>query len=535
MGYSREIPGLSSPDVAPVRLSIPEYETSWKPYGWEILHGSTRETYREDEWGVWEAIRDIVQNALDETEGYAYSRDADGFLITDRGGGVAVRDFLYGEAKDKKKPEWARGRFGEGMKLACLVMLRKGYPVRIRTVNREIWPVLYPTKVGPKEYEDTLQFLWRQYSYRGGTEFKIFGYTGPAYEKLFAVNLPKSDVLAQVPSPVTRPKQRYNTLLRTTEPPPSPLTSGWAPQEGGVIYCRDIYLRSIKSPFSYNLWGFPLAPDRHGPMDEDDLKVDMGRLWCGVASEALIKMFLPLVKRIRNTNTVESSIKMIASRMGKNPVTGENYFHLVERNSTSWQRAWKAVFGPHTVLKTGYGRYDNWVTHLNYESIELEYDVTDVLSEVIKTDAKLVAESQDRLRDTDVLGDNKLPANVLAHLKIARKIASGFGVMQVNAAIIPPASDNARTAGIYNSELQSIKIHLNQLESLINTLDTIIHEVAHHTAFKSTFDFAHPQGDITLAEDLTSLHADQMTRVAAVVIKATSEGAYDTELKAANL
>ncbi|GAI82864.1 unnamed protein product, partial [marine sediment metagenome] len=98
-----------------------DYRENWQPQGWRLIIIGPTSTWRQ-EWGEWEAIRDIVQNALDEAEAYRWGYDDQGFWISDRGKGVAIADFLLGPPK--LKPDYARGKFGEGMKIATLALVR---------------------------------------------------------------------------------------------------------------------------------------------------------------------------------------------------------------------------------------------------------------------------------------------------------------------------------------------------------------------------------------------------------------------------
>ena len=61
-----------------------EYERDWKPQGWQLIIIGPTSTWRQD-WGEWEAIRDIVQNALDECEHYTWGYDSEGLYIRDAG------------------------------------------------------------------------------------------------------------------------------------------------------------------------------------------------------------------------------------------------------------------------------------------------------------------------------------------------------------------------------------------------------------------------------------------------------------------
>ena len=175
-----------------------------------------------------------MQKALDEAEAYRWGRDDEGLWIMDRGKGVTVADFLLGPPK--LKPPHARGKFGEGMKIASLALLRKGYSVEVNTVGRELWMVFLKQKVDGAA--DTLAALWKPKGMMQGTEFHIIGYFGSAFEDRFAVNIPKYHMLHEGPSHLYESIRRFNQLIAS---PP------------GRIYARDIYLKDIDSPWSYNL------------------------------------------------------------------------------------------------------------------------------------------------------------------------------------------------------------------------------------------------------------------------------------------
>ena len=500
--------------AAPPRvLTMEEYEGLWKPQGWQLIIIGPTSTWRQD-WGEWEAIRDIVQNALDEAESYRWGYDDEGLWIADTGRGVSVADFLLGPPKIK--PDYARGKFGEGMKIAALALVRKGYSIHVETVGRELWIIFLEQRVNGKA--ETLAALWRSNGNIRGTKFHIIGYSGPAFERYFAVNLPRSLILAEVPSPLAEPIRRYNQLISAANMASSPT--------GGVIYARDIYMRETKSPFSYNLWGFDMAPDRHGPKNEADMWVDMGRLWCGVSNMFLMEQFLEMVldpPRVMSDET--RMISMDIYSMGSEPATDKRYIDLVQESAPAWQKAWRKVAGGNAVIRTT-DRWDGMVKHLGYTPVSLQWGVRDALSTVITSDGALIQESQERLRETKALPDDTLTARARTHLELARAIATWFGLHKVYASIIPPASDRVRTAGLYDHALEEIILHLETLESGKRTVDAVIHELGHHRAYKRT-------GDIKLAEDLQPAHSEAMTDVAARVVEYAAAGRFDDALKEA--
>jgi hypothetical protein len=499
----------------PIVLTPDEYEKNWKPLGWQLIIIGPTSTWRQD-WGEWEAIRDIVQNALDECERYTWGYDSEGLYIRDAGKGIAVADFLLGPPK--LKPDHARGKYGEGMKIAALALLRKGFSVRVETADRELWIIfLQQTTNG---HVETLASLWKPYSRRSGTVFHFIGYNGTAFEDRFAVNLPRSVIVAEGPSPVTQPVRRFNQLIRydfqVTE------ASGWYEEGAGRsrIFARDIYMRDIKSPFSYNLWGFDMAPDRHGPKDEQSMWTDMGRLWSCVTKVELLQEFLQMVRMPPLVETDEShSINMGSWDMGREPVTGKDYADFIRENVSVWKEAWRRVCGENAVIRTD-DRWDGTVKHLGYTAVNIQWHVRDTLARAIMTDKDLVKASQERLREAEIIPDDGLSRKQRTNLKLARAITEDIcrirRVSAVHAAIIPPASDRVRTAGMYSRTTEEIYIASDQLESARSTIDTVIHEIAHHTSG---------------AEDLEQAHADAMTNVASRVVKETAAGKFDEILK----
>jgi len=490
----------------PKALGMEEYRSRWQPEGWELITIGPTSTWRQD-WGEWEAIRDIVQNALDEAEAYRWGYDEKGLWIADRGKGVAVADFLLGPPK--LKPDWARGRFGEGMKIAALALVRMGYAVRVETVGREIWVVFLEQKVNGTA--ETLAALWRPNGVRVGTRFHIIGYSGPAFEDRFAVNLPRAAVLAEGPSPLAEPVRRFNHLL-------SP-----AYTVNPRIYARDIYMRDIKSLYSYDLWGFEMAPDRHAAKNEPDMWADMGRLWCCVTRVDLIRDFLRMVHFPPVVETDEThNINMDKWSMGREPKTGKTYAEFVKENAPVWKEAWKIEFGEDAVIRTN-ERWDNMVKHLGYTPHSVAWMVRDTLSEAITTDKDIIEASAERLREAEVVPENRLSPRQLTHLRLARAIVkevtpqiTGREVRAVHAAIIPPASDRVRTAGLYSRTTEEIYIDLSQLERGSPTVDTVVHELAHHTSG---------------AEDLEERHSAHMTLIAGHVVQLTHLGKFDDLMK----
>lgn len=92
------------------------------------------------EWGTSEGIREIIQNAKDaDTEGYPMiiSASKNSLRIENQGTTLSHECLLFGHTTKVDKSNQI-GKFGEGLKLGTLALVRAGKKIVIRTGN-EIW------------------------------------------------------------------------------------------------------------------------------------------------------------------------------------------------------------------------------------------------------------------------------------------------------------------------------------------------------------------------------------------------------------
>lgn len=89
-------------------------------------------------WGVWEAVRELLQNAID-TKDYQINADRDNFKlsIVSKGGLLEKSTLLLGNSS-KRNDNSTIGTYGEGFKLALLVLLREGKKVHLKN-GSDIW------------------------------------------------------------------------------------------------------------------------------------------------------------------------------------------------------------------------------------------------------------------------------------------------------------------------------------------------------------------------------------------------------------
>lgn len=184
------------------------------------------------------------------------------------------------------------------------------------------------------------------------------------------------------------------------------------------------------------------------------------------------------------------------------------------------------VVARNAVIRTN-EKFDSAVEHLGYEPVSLSQEELETLEKSIPTDVELINDSQKRLRETEVIPDEKLSPRQKAHLELARVIAKDTNIVakpaQVYAAIIPPASDRARTGGMYGTSSQAVYVNIEQLYRARDTIDILVHELGHHVQWLRT----------GTAEDLVESHAEAMTLIASLIVERIAEGAYQEWLKLA--
>jgi len=87
-------------------------------------------------WGVWEALRELIQNALD-TKKYKITYTENEITIKTFAGALDRRNLLLG-ISSKRGDESTIGTYGEGFKLAMLVLLREGKSISVKN-GKDLW------------------------------------------------------------------------------------------------------------------------------------------------------------------------------------------------------------------------------------------------------------------------------------------------------------------------------------------------------------------------------------------------------------
>jgi hypothetical protein len=87
------------------------------------------------DWTVEDAIRELLQNALDSSNEFSFTQGVYSLSISNKDSQLFPRDLLLG-VTGKADEEGSVGGYGEGFKVALLILLREGIEVSI--FNREL-------------------------------------------------------------------------------------------------------------------------------------------------------------------------------------------------------------------------------------------------------------------------------------------------------------------------------------------------------------------------------------------------------------
>jgi len=196
-------------------------------------------------WGIWQGIREVVQNGIDGERQYGYKMSVEhmqnGTLVIRNEGGRIPREALLIGFSSKRGNHDLSGQFGEGLKLGTLALVRAGYEVVIRNRNETWRPVIEASDDFDAE---VLKFKIRKIKKdNGGLQVEIKGVSNEDWGMI-----------------------RKNFLF--LEPPENVVETSRGtifldPERVGCIYVRGIFIdRDPKFKYGYDLKEADLDRDR---------------------------------------------------------------------------------------------------------------------------------------------------------------------------------------------------------------------------------------------------------------------------------
>lgn len=246
------------------------------PVGEQVQVPTPISTDYRSQWGVWEAIREIVQNSLDETETMPkLTRTTDGnILIRDDGEGCELPNMII-LGKSEKHGTFKRGQYGEGVKIASVILLKRGCRVVARSRD---WIIEF--KLGKLLSENILEYNIT----KTDGQYKGFSMviTGLDYDEVYELITTK---FVDPTSPdVLHTNSTYGRLLTG--------------KYKGNMYKRNIFVAKChkEAGFGYDLFNVDTGTDRNF-MNTWDAANNMGNLLSTVKDKSIIKTVIELQQK----------------------------------------------------------------------------------------------------------------------------------------------------------------------------------------------------------------------------------------------
>lgn len=146
-------------------------------------------------WGMAQAVRELIQNALDSDSPFVYSFEEDdgdfSFWLNSEFSELTPKSLLLG-ATSKAGAEDAIGSFGEGYKIALLVLTRLGYPIEIFNGDLRWTPRFRMSRTFSEEVL-VIDETWLGDRSHKGLTFKVSGLSADDVESIKASCLRMQD------------------------------------------------------------------------------------------------------------------------------------------------------------------------------------------------------------------------------------------------------------------------------------------------------------------------------------------------------
>jgi len=392
----------------------------------ELLYPITMEYMDHVDDQAWFIVRELVTNALDEDPNFTINLSGDVLTIRSLGEGLAIRHLLLGVSEKKEN---AVGQFGEGLKLALLMLTRMGLRAEIRSGTRILW-----NEPATLEGEDVFKIVWengKEETFE--TVLTIKGWEHPTYGDRF---IRPGD-----------PRILYTDVYGRSV----------LEQDDPDIFVKSVWVQKAKGygnpyHFGYNLIDAEMNRDR-GVVSGWNVNWEAGKIWASVTDVDLLERFFI---------AVDDGCAENGAQVGSHKVT----------NRASFELAFKRVHGKWAVVETDKSAAD-MAEHIGAKPVRIGHALEAAVIEAVGTDGQYIQEMQGNKKV--FIPDKKLDTSHKRTLNMLRRLANraGFGG-KVDAYVL---EDN-----ILGQERKgNVRISFTQLreDNRAKAVAILLHEMAH--------------------------------------------------------
>lgn len=372
-------------------------------------------------WSSWEAIRELVANAQDASpEKWTMTREGNTLVIRDEGAGLRLDHLLLGVSE--KANDSAIGQFGEGMKLALMVLTRLNHEVVVYSNDL----ILTPSR-GEKFGHEVLVISYETTeSPITGTCIVIDNFKED-YSDRFIFDSDDDRIIFE---------NQNGSVLN---------------QNG--LYVKGVYINALDGwRFGYNLPNLVLERDR-SIASESDVKCAVGSLWSQVNTASAWKTFFRACQRRAYEYDVQLG-------------------YLEDDVREAIRQGFLAVFGPKAALETD---EESKREALHRGAFIVDEDTFGfwlyrTMRNIVRTD-KVFIEESGGIKPKIVPQSHLTPEQktILAALrKISKKVGCDYSVVYAEL----PSNGECD----HNNRQIRINVHL---DNMLSAKTTHIHELAH--------------------------------------------------------
>lgn len=399
-------------------------------------------------WGVIEALREVLQNWYDVQSEFGCGGSqawTDGkATLVDFGPGLEPRHLALGISE---KGAGSIGQFGEGLKLAMLVLVREGREVTVLSNGRKIRPVLY----------DSLNY-----------ETEIL-----AFEVSRALPRKGTVILVECEEDELRQGNEFFEAYLERQPDFEWLEEGKISLyqgHGGLIFVNGSVI-CYRENAHYNYHIRTTSPDL---VNRDRSAVDVSKIRLAVGS------LFDTLEKIEVISKILKAVTDLASFE-----TNVTSYPVHDRYGT-WKVAWLKTFGKLARVATG-TKYDNLAGYYGYKVVDLGYYWNSFAERQLGVDNIEVA-LQKAFQEKQVVPLNELTAVEGRNLNIAVDlVGAAFDIVYEDEQIqvaekLFTKDSKAEADGCYEPKTRKIWLVREVLSDLYEAVRTLAHETAHITS-----------------------------------------------------
>jgi hypothetical protein len=421
------------------------------------------------DWGVWEGVREAVQNALDARDKghpmHIRYNDTDGMLTIANFGVELERSVWLMGVTSKADDANARGHFGEGLKLGALALVRARRKLQIINHNENWDCTLAESKAFPGQQVLTVTTRRR-----------------PMPSDCFSVRIeitPEEWADFQLRF---IDLQQGLTAIATSEG--QILTEE---QQRGRLYVKGIYVETRDNlAAGYNLTG-DVRTDRDRRMvNSFDFDYHIGHAWI----DALCR------------GNLSPELLLVHLQSGCEDAKGVGNRHCPEQHLERVAQAWRDAYGEHAVPVKNQAEAND-AGHLGKIGLITTPEVCDFFREHPKLSIeKLRSERRADVVETYTNAD--LNSTELRNLELALELiepsvdALGLASIAQRLRVVDFRDESILGTHSFDPDSETFRINIarRNLSNLQSTVRVIVHEVAHDCGGDGTADHQHTEANL---------------------------------------